>query len=654
MPIQLRDYQRDCVQAVLSAWGEKPWHTEGDTFKSVLANLATSAGKTLISGAVIKEVMSRGRCLYIGDTDILCNQPRKKFSKFFGMHAALEKAGERASLLADVVVSSEQTLSQPDRLQRFDPAHFSYIFIDESHRSPDRAKKITDYFPAAKIMGMTATAFRAKLKDLSAYYQHVAFEMGVLDLVDEGYSPPIKILTLPVKVDLSEVHQKMSAEGMDYDKSELATKIEPYYEEICRLLLERAPTRHIVAFHSLIASSQKFVATARAMGIEARHIDGKSPDGAQILERFERKHFQLLSCASLLGTGWDCLSVDALLNLAPTRLRGPYLQKVGRIVRVLEGVIDGIEDKAERKSAIAASGKPDAWIIDCLFQSEKFNLQGPSDLIAANATEREAIQRALESGEARDLQEVTAEVQEAHEQRLKAALEAAAKRRSQFNDAVNLVAALLHDRKVTSYEPVMSWHRKDVSAEQKTWLIKQGVDPASATDRGHASAFMNLILGRKKAGLCSYRAVEALEKMGVTGAISMTPVQAFEVLEGNYPISFGRHAKHAMPLRAVPIGYWEWCMKAEQRRWFNMNTYPIEFGWAKHVIEPEESRCTCIGKYQAPNCPQHPRDPEPAASNEAGMQDGEIRTFSSETGITTLFEDRPPTKLTIADDEIPF
>lgn len=615
----LRDYQQACHDAVLSYWGEAPWHTDQDVYRSLLVNLPTSAGKTRTAGAIINTVRQLGPCLFLADTDELCAQPRKTFHQAFGIHAAVEKAGDRASLMADVVVGSAQTLMREERLRRYDANHFKYIVVDEAHRGSDRNKKITDYFTDAKVMGLTATAFRKNLANLSAYYEHVAFEMGMFDLMNEGYIAPLKVLTLPVQVDISQVHQKAG----DFDEHELDTTIAPYYEEICRLILEHAPNRKIVTFLPLIKSSEEFVVIARRMGIDARHVDGKSDDRHRLLDLFSKGEFQLLSNSSLLTTGWDCPPCDCLLNLAPTRSAGLFRQKVGRIGRILPGVIDGIETKEERIAAIAASEKPDALILDLLWQTEKFNLQGPSDLIASNETERDAIRRELAGrSEATDLQGVTAEVQEAHEQRLKAALEASAKRRSQFNDAINLVAAMLHERKVTNYEPVMGWEHQPVTAKQREWLAKQGVDPESATDRGHASAFMNLIFGRKAAGLCSHRAVEALEKVGVAGAISMTKVQAFEILGGNYPISFGKHAKNAMPLRAVPISYWEWCMGVEQRRWFNMSTYPIEFGWAKHVIEPEEERCRCIGSHQAPNCPVHPRAPEPVpASNEAATAD---------------------------------
>lgn len=602
-----RDYQDQAKTDVLAAWGEKPWHTEGETFRSVLINLPTSAGKTVVAGLIISEVKDRGPCLFLADTDELCSQPQKKFRSLFGMHASIEKAADKASRMSDLVVGSAQTLIREDRRRRYSPDHFKYIFVDEAHRGSDRNKVITDYFSSARVAGCTATAFRAKMADLSDYYDAVAFEMGMFDLIDEGYIAPIKVLTLPVEVDIRGVRQKAG----DYDADQLDTTIAPYYEEICRLWLENASSRRTICYLPLIKSSQEFVTIARSMGINARHIDGQSPDRQRILVEFERGDIQLLCNSSLLTTGWDCPPCDCLLNLAPTRSAGLFRQKVGRIGRILPGIIDGITDKDARKAAIGASAKPDALILDLLWQTERFGLMGPADLIAGNADERLAIQLRLDRLRVpADLQGVSAEVQADREQALKKALVEAAKRRSTFNDAINLIAARLHGRKVLNYEPVMKWEGKAVTEKQREWMQRNSIDPESAKDRGHVSALMNLLFNRRRAGLCSHKVVEALEERGIAGAISFTDWNAYQILGGNYPFPFGKPARKGLALRQVSSGFWRWC---KEQPWIEKQ-YPIVWDWMTSVLDPEaktreEGMCRCIGAHQAPNCPVHPRQP---------------------------------------------
>lgn len=610
----LRDYQEAARDAVVAAWGIKPWWDgESETYRTVICNLPTGSGKTYVSGAIFEELRKQGRCLFVADQDELTAQPLASFRKHHGITASLEKADSRASRMSEVVVASAQTLCRPDRLERFTPNHFDFVIVDEAHRGSDRNQKITDYFANAKVCGITATAFRAKLADLSNWYEYVAFEMGPLDLIDEGYLAPIKVLTLPVLVNIQEVRQKMAADGMDYDKEELSTTIRPYFEAIADLIIEHAPDRQIVAFLPLIASSQAFAAVCRAKGLNARHVDGKSPDRGQILEAFARKQFNIICNSNLLGTGWDCPAADCLLNISPTRSALVFRQRVGRILRTLPETVDGVPTKEERKVRIAASAKQDCLLLDLLWQAGRFGLMGPADLIAGNADERLAIQLRLDRLRVpADLQGVSAEVQADREQALKKALVDAAKRRSTFNDAINLIAARLHGRKVLNYEPVMKWEGKAVTEKQKEWMQRNSIDPESAKDRGHVSALMNLLFNRRRAGLCSHKVVEALEERGIAGAISFTDWNAYHILGGNYPFPFGNPARKGLALRQVSSGFWRWC---KEQPWIKTQ-YPIVWDWMTSVLDPEaktkeEGMCRCIGAHQAPNCPVHPLAPMP-------------------------------------------
>jgi hypothetical protein len=121
---------------------------------------------------------------------------------------------------------------------------------------------------------------------------------------------------------------------------------------------------------------------------------------------------------------------------------------------------------------------------------------------------------------------------------------------------------------------------------------------------------MDLIFTRKKLGFCSHRVVEALEKRMISGAVRMTDRQAYEILGGNYPFPFGKHARAGHTLRQVPSSFWRWAARPEQR-WIE-RAWPIVWSWMDGVVDKEaesldEARCQCIGSHQAPNCPVHPR-----------------------------------------------
>jgi superfamily II DNA or RNA helicase len=547
--MKLRAYQQEAHDSALRAWGVGPWYEAdgSDIYRAILLNLATSAGKTIIAAKIIETLVGLGyRCLFIADTDELCQQASDKILAATGIKATIEKAGDKANLADAVCVASAQTLSREDRLARFSPEHFDFIICDEIHRGTDRASKIFNYFCNARICGITATAFRAKQKDLSKWFDHVAYELGTFDLIGQGYAPPIKVQTLEISMDISAVRQSAGADGQDFNATELGDTIEPYFAEIIEQIRIHAADRQILAFLPLIATSDKFVDMCNAAGIDSRHIDGKSDDREGILRAFAEKKFQLLSNASLLSTGWDCPSVDCLLCLRPTRSPGLYRQMAGRIIRTLPGIVEGLATAEERKAAIAASGKSDALILDPLWLSGQFELSGPVSLIAEDAEEAEALEKKVRkaTGTPQELEEMRRQVQAEREERLRDRLEHAAKEAGMNKQGLIDAGAfgyLLHNRRLIKYTPAMASDVLPVTDLQIKWLTQSKIDPATVTCSGHARMVLNAAWDRKKNGLCPVVMLWRLSLRGITGAEGMTVAQA-EDAAGDCLWSFGKKA----------------------------------------------------------------------------------------------------------------
>lgn len=571
----LRDYQQAAHDAFLHAWGVESFDLEkryaalidrleknpfkgladmnGERPRSILGNLATSAGKTIIVAKVIETLHRMGkRCLFVADSDELCMQPLDKIHRATGIIAALEKADHRASLQAQVVVGSAQTLIRQSRLQRFPADHFDFVVFDEAHRGADRNKVIADHFHSAKIGGLTATAFRAKLADLSQWYERVAFEMGTFDLVGQGYVTGIKVLTLPIEVDLNAVKTKAG----DYDETELDTTIEPHYRAIARVILERAARRRILAFLPLIRSSEAFVRVCQQEGIAAVHCDGRMDNRDEIIARFERGDFQLLSNSAVFTTGVDFQQCDCILNLRPTKSPGLFRQIVGRGLRIPPGIIDGLDTAAARLTAIAASHKPNTLLLDLLWQTEKMGLQGPAGLLASNEQDYGAMAKAIREGVSeQDLMEVHARVQAAKEDQLRKELERVARRRESLMDA-RMVGVLLHQPDLMAFEPVSPWEKKRVTPGQATALEKRGVDPESCSCAGQASQVLSAIVGRSAIGLAPMEAFEALKAKGVERPEACSLDDAIRTLGDGFPMTFGKH--RGKPFRDIDKGYWHW------------------------------------------------------------------------------------------------
>jgi superfamily II DNA or RNA helicase len=502
-----RPYQHEASAAILKAWGQH---------RSCLASMATGAGKTLVAAGTAAKVVDKGRVLFLANRNELCVQPLGAFRDQFGFTPALEKADDYAPLDERVVVGSVQTMSRQKRLERWPRDHFSYIFADEAHLSMAPSwKRILEYFAQAKVCGITATPFRADAKDLREIYEVEAYRKNLFDLVDEGWlCNPDHVFKLQSAISLAQVRIKQTAEGKDYDVTDAANAIEPYFLEIARELKAKHNHRHILAFLPLVASSIKFVQACKSVGLNAVHIDGEDPERDQKLKSFRNGEITLLSNSNLLHTGVDIECCDATLCLRPTRSKVLYQQIVGRSTRCLPGTLDGHASVRERLEAIAASAKPNAVILDPMWLTEDHDLVTPSFLIAD--TQELAEEMNKRAGDSYSLRKLNRQIQLEREEKIRRRLEATARFREHKVPA-KYFAACIKDSALVNYEPVYKWEEQPQTRFSNFLLEKAGIDPESVTSEGEAREVLKAIGRRRYKGLAELPDLAPIaERVGIT------------------------------------------------------------------------------------------------------------------------------------------
>jgi superfamily II DNA or RNA helicase len=221
MSIELRDYQSAAVYSTLEKWREE--------HDRLLGIAPTGSGKTIVFAYIARQRTAAGPVLVLAHRDELIDQARDKLVRAVGLSTDKEKADERASLESQIVVGSVQTLSRPDRLARFPADHFRTIIFDEAHRSlAPSYQRILRHFRAAKVLGVTATPDRGDQCSLATYYDDVAFEIGLPDMIRSNWLCPIKVKTVPLAIDISAVAMR----GGDYSDEDIATALEPMLHEI--------------------------------------------------------------------------------------------------------------------------------------------------------------------------------------------------------------------------------------------------------------------------------------------------------------------------------------------------------------------------------------------------------------------------------------
>ena len=376
----LRGYQIAAVEAISEGFR---------TYNRQLLVAATGAGKTQIFCEVIRRSQP-GKALVLCHREELVEQARRRLETF-GIKADVEQGDAHATPDAPAVVASVQTLMRDTRLTRWRPDHFGMVVADEAHRAmSDSWQKVLQYFDeSARVLGASATPERSDKKSLGRYFENIAYEIGLLDLIRQNWLAPIQVKTVPLQIDLGDCRTTAG----DWNAEDVGHALEPYLERIASVLYEHRH-RKILVFLPLIAISQQLARLCRLRGMAAEHIDGQSGDRQAILERFKRGKTTLLTNAMLLTEGFDEPSIDCVVCLRPTQVRSLYSQIVGRGTRIYPG-------------------KDHLLLLDFLWLAEEHNLIKPAHLVAGDEEEAKAITDALAGNGSLEDAQATAEADRA-------------------------------------------------------------------------------------------------------------------------------------------------------------------------------------------------------------------------------------------------
>jgi len=507
----LRPYQLEILNSVRAGWAEHDRQ---------LVVSPTGSGKTVCFAHMTDErVKQGGKVLVLVDQRELVTQAAAKIRNVTGVSPAIECAADSASLDAPVVVATVQSLTR--RLHRWPQDHFDLVIADEADKSISATwQRVLKHFDSkAKVCGFTATPHRTDLRSLGEYYQRIAAEVGLFDLIRQGYLAPITVKMLPIKIDLSGV----STKNGDFDAHQLDDVVTPHLVEVARAIKEHASFRRVLVFVPLIATSKKFVEICRAEGLLAEHIDGTSEDRAEKLRRFEAWDFDVLVNSALLLRGVDIPPISCVVMLRPTKSLTLYQQAIGRGTRIAED-------------------KENLLLLDFLYQAEKKLVCRPASLIAKTSEQAEAITELTEAtpgGGERDLQALNCEAQEKREAALRKKLEDNSKKKLRLVDAMEF-CVMAQQSDLIDYEPVMPWETAPISPGQLNVLRRNGIDEASVKGRGHASKLIDLINQRQTRGLCSPKQARLLARFGVKNPARLTMEMAGRLLD----MKIGRRKEH--------------------------------------------------------------------------------------------------------------
>lgn len=491
--MELRPYQKTAVENIFNEWQQERQKT--------LLVLATGLGKTIVFCNVIKQCVDHGlRVLILAHRGELLDQAADKLKKTTGLTSALEKA--ESTCLENpqmVTVGSVQTMQSEKRLANFHHTYFDVIVVDEAHHClSDGYQRVLNHFPAAKVLGVTATPDRGDKKDLGKYFDSIAFEYSIAEGIRDGYLSKLRAVMIPLDIDISSVKQSNG----DFALGELGDALAPYLEAIADEMLKYCMDRRTIVFLPLVATSQKFKDILNRKGFRAEEINGNDfPDvRKRKLHDFETGKTNVLCNSMLLTEGFDCPSIDCVICLRPTKVRSLYTQIIGRGTRL-------------------ASGKKYCLILDFLWHTERMDLCHPAHLITTKQDVQQKMteimeQKSEEIFDVEDLELVAeGEVVKEREAALAAELSASRSRKRKFIDPIQWEMSIA-STDLANYAETFAWEMKPPTPKQVSALEKYGIDAQTVDSCGKASLILDKLNKRKVAGYTTPRQIQFLEQKG--------------------------------------------------------------------------------------------------------------------------------------------
>lgn len=236
-------------------------------------------------------------------------------------------------------------------LHQFPNDFFDMIIVDEAHHSAaDSWKKVLERFPNAKIIHMTATPFRSDKQDIDG---ELVYRYSFRSATLKGYIKRLKAsYVAPLEIELGFIDER----GKTYTLDEVTKmKEEDWFskgvalaplcnQHIVDTSLEKleelrlSGTRHqIIAVACSInhAKSIRSMYAERGFNAEIIHSKQDADEQNKVLASLKNGTLDCIIQVQMLGEGFDHPLLGVAAIFRPFRSLAPYVQFVGRIMRVV-------------------------------------------------------------------------------------------------------------------------------------------------------------------------------------------------------------------------------------------------------------------------------------------------------------------------------
>lgn len=252
-----------------------------------------------------------------------------------------------------VVTNVQQLATNTEKwLKKFPNDYFDMIIVDEAHHSAAESwKKVHAHFPNAKVLNLTATPFRSDAKEIDGeriyrYPFRSAVAKGYIKRLTAVYVSPKEMeLTFKGEKDsrtlsLDEVLKLKDKEwfsrGIAMSDECNKSIVDNSLEKLEFLRNDSSIKHQIVAVAMSIPHAQKIKLLYEERGYNAAviHSDMDNDEQQSVLKELRSNELDVVVNVMLLGEGFDHAQLSVAAIFRPYRSLAPYLQFVGRVMRV--------------------------------------------------------------------------------------------------------------------------------------------------------------------------------------------------------------------------------------------------------------------------------------------------------------------------------
>lgn len=281
---------------------------------------------------------------------------------------------ENFDINAEIVLASLQTLHK--RLDKINPETFDAVVIDECHLSSAKTYvKSINHFKPKLLCGLTATPHRADGASLGDIYDEIVFQYRLFDAINDGYLCEIDAIACRTDINLDSV--RTTAGELNQGDLRQTVDTPERNKFIVECYKKYADGLQNLVFCVDMEHAKNVCQAFNDAGYKSEFVvsdETLTTDRRGSLQRFKSKQIQVLVNVMIYTAGTDIPIIGCLTLACPTKSLTKFYQQLGRCTRTLPGVIDGLDTPELRKTAIAASDKKKAIVLDIVDNTSRHRI----------------------------------------------------------------------------------------------------------------------------------------------------------------------------------------------------------------------------------------------------------------------------------------